>query len=72
MYNLIMTPKDLRAALDHLHWSQAELARRIDYAPNTVNRWAQGEIPIPGWLTAYLDAMTGMRDLAERCGVIKP
>jgi transcriptional regulator with XRE-family HTH domain len=66
-----MTPQQLKASLNVIGWSQAELSRRIDYAPNTISRWMTGEIPIPAWLDAYIEAITAIRDLALRVGVAK-
>jgi len=40
--------------LTRLHWTQAGFARRAQIAPYTVNRWAKGESPLPGWVLRYL------------------
>lgn len=66
-----MPPSQLKAALITLDWSQAELARRIGYAPNTVSRWITGEMPTPKWLDAYMDALIAIHGLAGKVGVIR-
>lgn len=66
-----MTPQQLKSSLTILGWSQAELSRRIDYSPNTISRWMTGEIPIPAWMTAYIEAICAIRELAVKVGVAK-
>lgn len=58
-----MTPTELRAALDTLNWSQAELARRIDAYPTTLSRWVT-EARIPGPVAAYVNLALEVRKLA--------
>ncbi len=53
-----MTPDELKTHLGTLSWSQAELARRLGVAPNTVYRWAAGLLEVPVWLSGYLDMAT--------------
>ena len=60
---LIMTPDDLKSHLVTLKWSQAEFARRAGVTPNTVYRWTAGLLPMPLWLTSYLD----MALMVRRC-----
>ena len=56
-----MTPDDLKTHLDTLDWSQAEFARQVGVAPNTVYRWMAGTLPVPAWLTGYLDMAVTVR-----------
>ncbi len=58
-----MTSDDLKSHLKTLDWSQAEFARRVGVAPNTVYRWMAGLLPMPLWLTSYLD----MALMVRRC-----
>lgn len=51
-----MTPSDLRASLDHLGLTQAELAQLLDTNPRTVRRWESGATPIPGAVAQTLHA----------------
>ncbi|HEV8502955.1 MAG TPA: hypothetical protein VGR63_15375 [Casimicrobiaceae bacterium] len=50
-----MTADELRAALDILHWTPAQLGAAACVARSTAHRWARGEIAVPeriaGWLT---------------------
>ncbi len=61
-----MTPTELKSTLRLLRWSQAELARRTGYARTSVNRWCQGDLPIPQWLQDYLQCRIDIRELAQR------
>ncbi len=61
-----MTPDDLKTHLQTLDWSQAELARRLGVAPNTVYRWAAGLLPSPAWLAGYLDMAATVRRCVTR------
>lgn len=45
-----MTPEEFRAALKDLGMSQIFLALNAKMSPTTVNRWATGLQPIPGWV----------------------
>ena len=56
-----MTPDQLRAALDDLHWSQRGLATILRRDERQVRRWASGDAEIPadvaGWLERVAQAM---------------
>jgi DNA-binding transcriptional regulator YiaG len=52
-----MTAGEFRAALKACGLSQVGLARALGVATTTVNRWAQGEIPVPQYAKAYLDLL---------------
>ncbi len=57
-----MTPKDFRASLKSLRWSQAELARRLGLAESTVCRWKL-EREVPQYAAAYLELALKMKQL---------
>lgn len=42
-----MTPAEFRATLKALGIRQIWLAERLGVSPNTVNRWARGELAVP-------------------------
>ena len=50
----MMTPLEFRDALRGLGLSQKDLALRLGLALSTVNRWAKGKAPVPGYARAYL------------------
>jgi DNA-binding transcriptional regulator YiaG len=50
----MMTSKELRAALRALGLQQRQLADRLDVTKRSVNRWATGDLPVPGYAEAYL------------------
>lgn len=52
-----MTPAELVERRNVLHLSQAELARRLGVAANTVNRWEAGTRTIPPYLDLTLDGI---------------
>lgn len=41
--------------------SQRELARRLGYHPNTVNRWQRAPRPVLAYLKLYIAARQGIR-----------
>jgi transcriptional regulator with XRE-family HTH domain len=54
-----MDGQELRRRRLALGWTQAELAQRLEVAPNTVARWERGErgIAHPAMLSAMLDVI---------------
>lgn len=60
-----MTPADLKQTRESLHISQAELARQLGVAANTVNRWEAGTRAIPPYLPLALAGIecSGQRTL---------
>ncbi len=52
-----MTPNELRKRREALLLTQAELAARLEVAPNTVARWERGERAIPPLLKHALQAV---------------
>lgn len=60
-----MEPDSLKAALAAMNWSQRELARRLDLDPDTVNRWATGRVPVPGYAVEYLRVMRLAKEITD-------
>ena len=52
-----MTPAEFREALKTLGMSQRFFAANSRTAISTVNRWAQGTQPIPGWVEWIIDLL---------------
>ena len=52
-----MTPSQLTAGRDQLNLNQAELARSLGVAANTVNRWEAGTRSIPPYLWLALEGL---------------
>jgi DNA-binding transcriptional regulator YiaG len=50
----MMTSKELRAALRALGLQQRQPADQLDVTKRSVNRWATGDLPVPGYAEAYL------------------
>ena len=58
-----MTGDELRDALATLGMRQRAFAARLGVAPNTVNRWIGGTVPVPRYAVAFIEVM-----LAEQRG----
>ena len=56
-----MRPGTFAAALDALHWKQADFCRKTGVNKSTPSNWMTEKTPIPLWVGAYLGAM---QDLA--------
>lgn len=61
-----MTPSELRAALKDQSLSQAAFARETGTTTQTVQRWVQGQRPIPGWVPVLL----GYRATLRSAGIL--
>ena len=64
-----MTPSQLTAAREGLDLSQAELARTLGVAANTVNRWEAGTRSIPTYLRL---ALVGIKAMSQAKSVFCP
>lgn len=53
----VVTASQLTEAREALHLSQAELARQLGVAANTVNRWEAGTRKIPPYLWLALEGL---------------
>lgn len=63
---VILDHKQFRAALRHLGWTQAELARRLHLgSKNTVSRWLAPGGHIPGPVRAYLELALKVMELTK-------
>ena len=60
-----MTPEQFTTALESLHWTQADLNRKVGTDKSTASSWATGKTPIPKWVPAYLESV---QDLAALYG----
>ena len=60
-----MTPAALRAALSDAGLTQREFAARSGVTYQAVQRWVQGQRPIPGWVPALLAAWEELRGRAQ-------
>ena len=58
-----MTPAQFKAALDALHWSQADFCRKAGLSRPTPSRWANGLTPIPMWAAEYLGLLQELQRL---------
>lgn len=59
-------PRDLRAALKDLGWSQADLARRCEINKSTPSEWmGKPTEPIPGPIAAYVALSLEVKKLSE-------
>ena len=54
--NSVITAAELKALRKRLGVTQAELARAVGVAPNTLARWERGELGIPDWANERLDS----------------
>ena len=71
-YSLVMTPADLRVALDRLGMTQVGFAEHCGTKPRTVRRWLAGD-PIPGWVGVVIRLTEQVRRLSgERVAFIPP
>ena len=52
-----MTGDELRDALVTLGMRQRAFAARLGVAPNTVNRWIGGAVPVPRYAEAFIDVL---------------
>jgi transcriptional regulator with XRE-family HTH domain len=58
-----MTPEAFAAALDALHWKQADFCRKTGVNKSTPSNWMTEKTPIPLWVGAYLGAMQDLASL---------
>ena len=64
-----MTNSELKALRKRLGLTQAELARAVSVAPNTLARWERGELGIPAWAIERLDSAA--RSGSSGCAVTR-
>jgi len=63
-----VTPTEFRAVLRGLGLSQRAFASRLGLDAHTVNRWAQGSVPVPRYAIYVLELLSERRELAEKLG----
>jgi len=56
---------DLKQSLRTLGWRQSDLADRLGVDLATVSRWANGHLPVPKYVSAYLDLALRLRDFSH-------
>lgn len=65
-----MNPDQFRAALAEVGISQAEYARRIDVAKDTMSRWVTGRLsPIPRYAIYPLELLIAIKRLKIEAGL---
>jgi DNA-binding transcriptional regulator YiaG len=65
MQNDAMTPNEFEAALKHLGWKPADFCRLADVHRNTVSRWVNNQVPIPGWARRFLEMAQEIKRLSK-------
>lgn len=60
-----MTPEEFDAALKQLGWKPADFCRLADVHRNTVSRWTNGSVPIPGWANRFLAMALEIKRLSK-------
>ena len=62
-----MTSNDLKHALKSLGWTQTHLADRLGVDLATVSRWANGHLPVPQYVAAFLSLSLRVKDFSDSC-----
>jgi DNA-binding transcriptional regulator YiaG len=60
-----MTPEEFEAALSDLGWKPADFCRMADVHRNTVSRWMNNQVPIPGWAARFLAMAQEIKRLSK-------
>jgi DNA-binding transcriptional regulator YiaG len=60
-----MTPEEYAAALKQLGWKPVDFCRMSDVHRNTVSRWTNSQVPIPGWARRFLTMALEIQRLAK-------
>jgi DNA-binding transcriptional regulator YiaG len=60
-----MTPEEFDAALKQLGWKPVDFCRLADVHRNTVSRWVNGPVPIPGWANRFLAMAQEIKRLSK-------
>lgn len=60
-----MTPEKFDAALKQLGWKPADFCRLADVHRNTVSRWTNSSVPIPGWANRFLAMALEIKRLSK-------
>lgn len=62
-----MTDSDLKHALKSIGWAQSQLAERLGVDLATVSRWANGHLPVPKYVVAFLELAIKVKDFSDSC-----
>jgi len=65
-----MNNETFRTELNDLGLKQTDIARLFEVTPRTVNKWAQGELRVPGCVSAYLKLYKSL-SFSKRCLILK-
>ena len=60
-----MTPAEFETALKKLEWKPADFCRLADVHRNTVSRWTNNQVPIPGWARRFLEMAQEIKRLSK-------
>lgn len=64
---LNMNPMELKQSLKTLGWTQSQLAERLWVDLATVSRWANGHLPVPQYVVAYLELAIKVKHFSDSC-----
>ena len=60
-----MPPDEFEAALKKLGWKPADFCRLADVHRNTISRWTNAQVPIPGWARRFLEMALEIKRLSK-------
>jgi DNA-binding transcriptional regulator YiaG len=60
-----MTSEEFEAALKDLGWKPVDFCRMADVHRNTVSRWMNDQVPIPGWAKKFLEMAQEIKRLSK-------
>ena len=60
-----MTPEEFDDALKSLGWKPSDFCRMADVHRNTVSRWTNNQVPIPGWAKKFLEMAQEIKRLSK-------
>lgn len=63
--NAPMTSAEFETALICLGWKPVDFCRLADVHRNTVSRWMNNQVPIPGWAARFLSMAQEIKRLAK-------
>jgi hypothetical protein len=56
-----MTAAEFTQALLDVGWKQSDFCRKTGCERNTPSRWANGVVPVPAWVPAYLGVLLELK-----------
>ena len=60
-----MTIAEFDEALKILDWKPIDFCRMADLHRNTVSRWTNNQVPIPGWAKKFLEMALEIKRLSK-------